>query len=101
MAQLVKHFRLVHDTAPFVLFPFFPVPNVEERPVQRPATRVNPNSLNRRNPLPSLITFAVLPGNDKRLACVGPTHRRAFSGCLRPHGVRSAPCCRTLFAAER
>jgi hypothetical protein len=55
--------------------PLFPVPNVEERPVQRPTTRVNPDSLNRRNHLPSLITVAVLPGNDKRLAHVGPTLR--------------------------
>jgi hypothetical protein len=31
----VKHFRLVHDTAPFVLLPFYN-PEVEECPVQRP-----------------------------------------------------------------
>ena len=35
MAHLVKHFRLVHDTAPFVLLPFYN-PEVEECPVQRP-----------------------------------------------------------------
>ncbi len=38
MAHLVKHFRLVHDTAPFVLFPFYN-PEVEECPVQRPTPR--------------------------------------------------------------
>ena len=35
MAHLVKHFRLVHDTAPFVPLPFYN-PEVEECPVQRP-----------------------------------------------------------------
>src|SRR5262249_42702250 len=39
-----KHFRLVHDTAPFVPFPSYN-PEVEEGPVQRPATPTDPDSL--------------------------------------------------------
>jgi hypothetical protein len=35
MAHLVEHFRLVHDTAPFVPLPFHN-PEVEEYPIQRP-----------------------------------------------------------------
>ena len=38
MAHLVKHFRLVHDTTPFVLFQFYNL-EVVECHVQRPTLR--------------------------------------------------------------
>ena len=73
-------------------YPLFPVPNVDGRPVQRPATLVNPISFNGRNRLPSLITVAVLPGNDKRLprgSPPTPTRFRAWCSATIPFISRS------------